>query len=67
MIIDKLIKRKGIFEFVAIGDTKIKEMIEKGYLIKPVQIPGFNEELFSLNELQEWIKVQKAKRNEGQQ
>lgn len=59
---DKLIKRKGIFEFVEIGDTKLKEMIEKGYLIRPVPIPGFSEELFSLNELQEWIENLKAKR-----
>lgn len=65
MIIDKLIKRKGIFEFVAIGDTKLKEMIEKGYLIKPVKIDGFNEELYSLNELKEWIEAQKSKRLES--
>lgn len=59
---DKLIKRKQISEYITIQDTKIREMIKKGQLIEPVYIEGFNENLFSLKELQEWIEAQKEKR-----
>lgn len=60
---DKLIRRKEIVEITTIKDTKVKELIENGKLIKPIFLDGFNEALYSFNELQEWIKIQKEKRN----
>ncbi len=67
MQIDRLIKRKSFFYYLEIKDTKIKEMIDKELVIKPISIEGFSEKLFSLNELQEWIDVQKAKRDQNNQ
>lgn len=61
--VDKLIKRKEICEITTIGDTKVRELIKEGKLIKPISIEGFNEPLFSFNELQKWIEEQKQKRN----
>ncbi len=61
--VDKLIKRKEICEITAIKDTKVRELIKEGKLIKPIFIEGFSEPLFSLNELHEWIEEQKQKRN----
>ncbi len=61
--VDKLIKRKEICEITTIGDTKVRELIKEGKLIKPILIEGFSEPLFSLNELYEWIEEQKLKRN----
>lgn len=61
--VDKLIKRKEICEITTIGDTKVRELIKEGKLIKPIFIEGFSEPLFSLNELYEWIEEQKLKRN----
>ncbi|MGB6327429.1 MAG: hypothetical protein WBF48_00760 [Halarcobacter sp.] len=60
---DKLIKRKEISGILSIGDTKLREMISENKLIKPILLNGFKEPLFSFNELQEWIKEQKEKRN----
>ena len=59
---DRLIKRKGIFYFVEIKDTKMKEMIENNLFVKPITIPGFNEKLFSFLEIQEWIENLKRER-----
>jgi predicted DNA-binding transcriptional regulator AlpA len=60
---DKLIRRKEIVEITTIKDTKVKELIKEGKLINPIFLEGFNEPLFSYNELQEWIENQKSKRH----
>lgn len=60
---DRLIKRKEIFQYLEIKDTKLRELIKAGKIIKPISIEGFNEELYSLNELQIWIFDQKTKRD----
>lgn len=67
MLTDRLIKRKEISSYIEIKDTKLKEMIKAGKIIKPIIIEGFNEELFSFNELKEWIETQKAKRDGNNQ
>lgn len=59
---DRLIRRKEIFNYIEIKDTKLKELIDNNLFVKPITIPGFNEKLFSFNELQEWIEAQKVKR-----
>ncbi len=63
MQIDRLIKRKEISNYIEIKDTKLKQLIKAGKIIKPIIIEGFNEELYSLNELQIWIFDQKTKRD----
>lgn len=63
MQIDRLIKRKEILSYLEIKDTKLKQLIKAGKIIKPIIIEGFNEELYSLNELQIWIFDQKTKRD----
>ncbi len=59
---DRLIRRKEIFNYIEIKDTKLKELIDNNLFVKPITIPGFNEKLFSFNELQEWIEAQKVKK-----
>lgn len=49
---DKFIKIDEIVEITGIGKTKVNELIAKGKLIKPIIIEGFNNRLFSYNELQ---------------
>lgn len=65
MNIDTFIKRKEIPNHLPIGDTKLKEMIKAGKLIKPITIDDYCEELFSLKELSEWMEAQKAKRDQN--
>ena len=64
MQIDRLIKRKEISNYIEIKDTKLKQLIKAGKVIRPIIIEDFNEELYSLNELQIWIFDQKAKRDQ---
>ena len=65
MLNDKLLKRKELYDYLKIKYTKLRELIKKGKIIKPIIIEGFNEELYSLNELQEFIETQKAKRKQN--
>lgn len=58
MQIDRLIKRKEILSYLEIKDTKLRQMIKTGKIIKPIIIEGFQEELYSFNELQIWISDQ---------
>lgn len=60
---DRLIRRKSIFNYIEIKDTKIREMIENNLFVKPITIPGFNEKLFSFSEIQEWIENLKTERD----
>lgn len=62
MTADKLIRRDEIIEITALKKTKVIELISKGKLIKPIYIDGFQEALYSFNELQDWIQEQKNKR-----
>lgn len=65
MTVDRLIKRKEIFFYLQIKDTKLKELIKAGKFIKPIFAEGFCEALYSLNELQEWITAIKEKRDQN--
>lgn len=60
---DKLIRRKTIFNYIEIKDTKLREMIDNNLLVKPVPVPGFNEKLYSLIEIQEYIEKLKLARD----
>ena len=65
MTVDRLIKRKEIFFYLEIKDTKLKELIKAGKFIKPIFAEGFCEALYSLNELEEWITSIKKKRDQN--
>ena len=67
MQIDRLIKRKEILSYLEIKDTKLRQMINTGKIIKPIIIVGFQEELYTFNELQIWISDQKEKRDQNNQ
>lgn len=62
---DKLIKKVEILEYVCIGETKIDEIIKDGKFVKPIFIDGFAHALYSVNEVQQWINLQKQKRDEN--
>mgnify|MGYP001595398658 CR=1 FL=1 len=62
---DRLLKRKEIFFYLQIKDTKLKELIKAGKFIKPIFAEGFCEALYSLNELEEWITSIKKKRDQN--
>ena len=64
-IVDKLIKKVEILEYVCIGETKIDEIIKDGKFVKPIFIDGFAQALYSVNEVQQWINLQKQKRDEN--
>ena len=73
MTADKLIRRDEIIEITALKKTKVIELISKGKLIKPIYIDGFQEALYSFNELQvNWpkqviliTKISSRRRNNG--
>ena len=61
---DKLIKKAEVLEYVCIGETKIDEIIRDGKFVKPIFIDGFAHALYSINEVQEWIVLQRQKRDD---
>ncbi len=65
MELDKLVQKNEIPTYVCIGKTKINEIIDSGKFIKPIYIDGFSYGLYSLNEIQEWIKKQIKIRDGG--
>ena len=62
---DKLIKKMEVLDYVCIGETKIDEIIKDGKFVKPIFIDGFSHALYSINAVQEWIKLQSQKRHEN--
>lgn len=65
MIEDKLIKKMEVLDYVRIGETKIDEIIKDGKFVKPIYIDGFAHALYSVTEVQEWIKLQRQKRDDN--
>ncbi len=61
---DRLIRRKEIYTYINIKDTKLRELIDNNLFVKPISVPGFYEKLYSINEIQEYIEKLKAARNE---
>ncbi|GGD36202.1 hypothetical protein GCM10012288_07750 [Malaciobacter pacificus] len=60
--LDTFIKKKELLNYVKIGETKLDELIRTGKLIQPLMIDGFKDPLYSLQELNEWMKEQREKR-----
>lgn len=61
---DKLIKKMEVLKLCVYRETKIDEIID-GKFVKPIFIDGFSHALYSINEVQEWIKLQRQKRDEN--
>ena len=61
---DRLIRRKEIYTYINIKDTKLRELIDNNLFVKPISIPDFYQKLYSINEIQEYIEKLKAARNE---
>jgi predicted DNA-binding transcriptional regulator AlpA len=61
---DKLLKKQDILQILKIGRNKLYDIINTGEFIKPVALPNTKIDLYSHDELQEWIKHQKEKRDE---
>lgn len=61
---DRLLKKPELLPILKIGRNKLYDIINSGEFIKPVILPHVKIDLYSYNELQQWMEVQKAKRNE---
>ena len=61
---DKFIQKKGILQFIDIGETKLDAIIKNGNFVKPILIDGFAYPLYSQIEINTWIDEQKKKRDE---
>ena len=61
---DRLLKKPDLLPILKIGRNKLYDIINSGDFIRPIKLPGVKLDLYSYNELQQWMVVQKAKRNE---
>lgn len=59
---DVFLRKNDILKSLPFGKTKLNEMIKKGMFINPITIEDFNQQLFSLNELNIWMKEKKKNR-----
>ena len=61
---DRLLKKPDLLPILKIGRNKLYDIINSGNFIRPIKLPGVKLDLYSYNELQQWMVAQKAKRNE---
>ena len=61
---DRFLKKNDILPVLKIGRNSLYELINQGEFIEPIALPGIKIDLYSNNELQQWIKQQIEKRNE---
>lgn len=61
---DKFLKKPEILPILKIGRNKLYDIINSGEFIKPVILPNVKIDLYSYNELQQWMEVQKSKRSD---
>lgn len=61
---DRLLKKPDLLPILKIGRNKLYDVINSGEFIRPIKLPGVKLDLYSYNELQQWMVAQKAKRNE---
>lgn len=61
---DRLLKKPDLLPILKIGRNKLYDIINSGDFIRPIKLPGVKLDLYSYNELQQWMVAQKAKRNE---
>lgn len=60
---DTLLKKPEILKILKIGRNKLYDIINSGEFINPIRLPYTQIDLYSHNELQEWIIKQKEKRD----
>lgn len=60
---DRLLKKPEILPILKIGRNKLYDIINSGEFINPIRLPNTQIDLYSHDELQEWIKKQKEKRD----
>ncbi len=60
---DRLLKKPEILPILKIGKNKLYDIINSGEFINPIRLPNTQIDLYSHNELQEWIKKQREKRD----
>ena len=59
---DTLLKKPDVIKILKIGRNKLYDIINSGQFISPIRLPNTQIDLYSNNELQEWIKQQKNAR-----
>lgn len=60
---DTLLKKPDLLKILKIGRNKLYDIINSGEFINPIRLPNTQIDLYSHDELQEWIKKQKEKRD----
>ena len=60
---DKKQKKPDVIKILKIGRNKLYDIINSGQFISPIRLPNTQIELYSNNELQEWIRQQKDVRD----
>lgn len=60
---DTLLKKPDVIKILKIGRNKLYDIINSGEFIAPIRLPNTQIDLYSHNELQEWINKQREKRD----
>ncbi len=60
---DTLLKKPDVIKILKIGRNKLYEIINSGQFISPIRLPNTQIDLYSSNELQEWINKQRELRD----
>ena len=60
---DTLLKKPDVIKILKIGRNKLYDIINSGQFISPIRLPNTQIDLYSNNELQEWIRQQKDVRD----
>ena len=55
---DTLLKKPDVIKILKIGRNKLYDIINSGQFITPIRLPNTQIDLYSNNELQEWIRQQ---------
>jgi prophage regulatory protein len=62
---DTLLKKPDVIKILKIGRNKLYDIINSGQFITPIRLPNTQIDLYSNNELQEWIRQQKVVRDKN--
>ena len=62
---DTLLKKPDVIKILKIGRNKLYDIINSGQFINPIRLPNTQIDLYSNNELQEWIRQQKDVRDKN--
>ena len=60
---DTLLKKPDVIKILKIGRNKLYDIINSGQFITPIRLPNTQIDLYSNNDLQEWIRQQKVVRD----